>query len=353
MEDARTDTAFRFEGTWREFAPIAFTNLLLTIVTLGIYRFWATTRERRYLWGRTRFIGAPLEWTGTGVELLIGFLLVLVLLGLPLFAIQFVAQGMMMRGEIGAAGLLMFASYIALLYLYGLARYRTLRYRLSRTFWHGIRGGSDDKGWGYALTALWKTAVGAFVLGVFIPWSMTSLWNDRWGRLSFGSHRFEADANWRPIIGRFLLFYLLPIVGCVGGVAAVVGGAAASGPPSPEAFGMIAFGFFAAYLAIGVIAIVYYAAFLREAIGALRLNAVGFAFTARTLDWVKLLLGHIGLVIVTLGIGLIFIGYRNWAFFIRHLEATGEVELATLTQSTTEAPRQGEGLLDAFDVGAF
>lgn len=353
MDDKRADSAFRFEGTWREFAPIAFTNLLLTIVTLGIYRFWATTRERRFLWSRTGFIGAPLEWTGTGLELLIGFLLVLVLLGLPLFAIQFVAQGMMMRGEIGAAGLLMFVSYVALLYLYGLARYRTLRYRLSRTYWHGIRGGSDDKGWGYALTALWKTAVGAFVLGVFIPWSMTSLWNDRWGRLSFGSHRFEADASWRPIIGRFLLFYLLPVVGCLGGAAAVVGGAAASGPPGPAAFGMIALGIFAAYLAIGVIAIVYYAAFLREAIGALRLNAVGFAFTARTLDWIKLLLGHIGLVVVTLGIGLIFIGYRNWAFFIRHLEATGEVELATLTQSTTEAPRQGEGLLDAFDVGAF
>ncbi|RYY36921.1 MAG: DUF898 family protein, partial [Sphingomonadales bacterium] len=42
--------AFEFHGTWREFAPIAFTNLLLTIVTLGIYSFWARTRERQYLW---------------------------------------------------------------------------------------------------------------------------------------------------------------------------------------------------------------------------------------------------------------------------------------------------------------
>jgi uncharacterized membrane protein YjgN (DUF898 family) len=39
--------SFAFEGSWREYAPIAFTNLLLTIVTLGIYRFWATTRTRR------------------------------------------------------------------------------------------------------------------------------------------------------------------------------------------------------------------------------------------------------------------------------------------------------------------
>jgi hypothetical protein len=71
------------------------------------------------------------------------------------------------------------------------------------------------------------------------------------------------------------------------------------------------------------------------------------------MDWIKLILGHIGLVVVTLGIGLIFIGYRNWSFFIRHMEASGEIDLAGLTQSTTEEPRQGEGLLDAFDVGAF
>src|SRR3546814_5539729 len=57
---------FAFEGNWRDYAPIAFTNLLLTIVTLGIYRFWATTRTRRYLWANTRFIDDRLEWTGTG-----------------------------------------------------------------------------------------------------------------------------------------------------------------------------------------------------------------------------------------------------------------------------------------------
>src|SRR3546814_5837419 len=52
---------FAFEGNWRDYAPIAFTNLLLTIVTLGIYRFWATTRTRRYLWANTRFIDDRLE----------------------------------------------------------------------------------------------------------------------------------------------------------------------------------------------------------------------------------------------------------------------------------------------------
>ena len=45
--------------------------------------------------------------------------------------------------------------------------------------------------------------------------------------------------------------------------------------------------------------------------------------------------------------------FRNWRFFIRHLEAGGEVSLDAFTQSTTKSMRQGEGLLDAFDVGAI
>ncbi len=55
-QTGQPESAFRFHGTWQEFAGIAFPNLLLTIVTLGIYRFWATTREREYLWSKTDFI---------------------------------------------------------------------------------------------------------------------------------------------------------------------------------------------------------------------------------------------------------------------------------------------------------
>ena len=67
--------AIHFYGDWREYLPIAFTNFLLTVVTLGIYRFWATARERRYLWSRTTVIDDPLEWTGTGKEMFVGFVI--------------------------------------------------------------------------------------------------------------------------------------------------------------------------------------------------------------------------------------------------------------------------------------
>src|SRR3954452_24695509 len=72
--------AIRFTGNWREYLPIAITNALLIICTLGIYRFWATARQRRYLWSRTLVIDDSLEWTGTGREMFFGFLIVIAVL---------------------------------------------------------------------------------------------------------------------------------------------------------------------------------------------------------------------------------------------------------------------------------
>ncbi|MEO7241251.1 MAG: DUF898 family protein, partial [Sphingomicrobium sp.] len=159
---AGADRAIRFTGNWREYLPIAATNALLTIVTLGVYRFWATARQRRYLWSRTEVIDDNLEWSGTGKEMFLGFLIVVTIL-LPFFLfIQFLMPALVARGHSWAAGGILLLFYIGLIYLGGLARFRALRYRLSRSWWHGIRGGSDDPGWGFAAQYIGRHALSAF-----------------------------------------------------------------------------------------------------------------------------------------------------------------------------------------------
>ena len=360
------DSAFGFSGSWREYAPIAFTNLLLTIVTLGIYTFWARARTRRYLWSRTRFIDDRLEWTGTGLELFVGYLIAIVVFFVPLGVLQFIIQGVVMRGHPGAAVLLGAIIYLALIYLIGLAIFRALRYRLSRTLWHGIRGGSDDQGFAYGWQYFWRTPVGYLAIGLMVPWSMTTLWNRRWGAMSFVPMRFRADAQLRDIFGRYMIFYLSPtfvvlgllvIAAIVGGVGVLTGGISTTDAPGPGLVIALAIAaglfYLLFFVALGIVAMVYYSAFFREGVGKLTLGGLSFAFTARTKDFVLLYLGNVGLTIATLGIGYIFVPYRNWAFFVRHAEAFGDVTLDELTQSTTREPGQGEGLLDAFDVGAF
>lgn len=352
-------SAFRFEGTWQEFAPIAFTNLLLTIVTLGIYRFWATTRERQYLWSRSRFVDETLEWNGTGMELFIGFLLVLVLLVAPFFLLSQLAQAMVLRGQEQLGSLITLVSFVVFFYLAGVARFRALRYRLSRTRWRGIRGGSDDRGFRFGLSYMWKTIFGYLPLGLLIPWSMTSLWNERWSKMSFGPYGFEANADPVPVFKRFLLFYLMPFVFIIAGgtMAAAFMGMGSEAFDSPElAPGFIIaifVGILGIYLALGLIAVAFYAAFYREAVGATHWGDVQFEFNASTMDWFKLILGDVALVALTLGVGYIFLSYRHWKFFIVHMDARGEILLDELTQSQTATAGHGEGLLDAFDVGAI
>jgi uncharacterized membrane protein YjgN (DUF898 family) len=350
---AEPDSAFGFTGEWREFLPIALTNFLLTVVTLGIYRFWAKARERRYLWSRTRFIDDTLEWTGTGKEMFIGFLIVFLVLVPMFYAAQLAFEALVLRGYVREAGLLFLVLYGILFYLFGLAQFRALRYRLSRTWWHGIRGGSGNGGWAYGWQFLWKTIAGLMVAGLLVPWSMTSLWNDRWNEMSFGQHRFEAAADTDGLFARWLLVYLVPIVGIFVMLAGAAGSAMSGAPPGPAA--MVTFVALAIvfYLAFLLASLSYYAAFYRAVAGATSVAGLNFEFTARTRDWLKLILGNIALVVVTLGIGLLFLGYRNWSFVIRHMEATGEVNLDALLQSRTAATGDAEGLADAFDIGAI
>src|ERR1700722_1664932 len=58
-------------------------NYFLTLVTIGVYRFWAATKLRRYLWSNIEVAGDGLEYTGTGRELFLGFLVAMAVL-LPL-----------------------------------------------------------------------------------------------------------------------------------------------------------------------------------------------------------------------------------------------------------------------------
>jgi uncharacterized membrane protein YjgN (DUF898 family) len=352
---AAPDSAFEFTGRWTEYLPIALTNLLLTIVTLGIYRFWAKARERRYLWSRTRFIDDSLEWTGTGKEMFIGFVIVMVVLLPAFFAIQFALQALALRGQVLLAGLLIIALYVGLFYLIGVAQFRALRYRLSRSWWHGIRGGSDDGGWEFGLKYIGKTLLGLIPFGLLVPWSMVSLWNDRWNRMSFGQNPFDASATTDGLFGRWLLVYLVPFAGVIVMSIGMVGimSSVGSGRDPTAAMGTVFLFLIGFYLAIILVTLSYYALFYRQVAAATSVAGIEFAFTAHTMDWLKLILGTIGLIIVTLGFGLMFVGYRNWSFIVRHMEATGEVNLDLLKQSQTRAPGDAEGLADAFDIGAI
>lgn len=353
--EAEGPRAIQFTGSWREYLPIAVTNALLCIVTLGIYRFWASARQRRYLWSRTMFIDDCLEWSGTGKEMFLGFLIVLCFL-IPFYLFfQFAFPALIARGKPEAAFGVVSLFELGLFYLAGFARFRALRYRLSRSWWHGIRGGSDDPGWNYGGEYLGRYLLTFMTMFIIFPWAATRLWNSRWNAMSFGQLKFRTDMNAEGLKRYWALLYGFPFLAII---IAAVGGIALLGNANgePEHWRLITFavlivGFI--YLGLPLLTLNFFAAFYRKAADSLELGDLRFGFDATTWDWLKLALGTLGLIIVTLGFGLTYAGYRNWSFMVRHLHVYGDVDVSMLEQSTTHAPTEAEGFADAFDIGAI
>lgn len=352
--------AFRFEGSWREYLPIALVNLLLTIVTIGVFRFWATARERRYLWSRTVLFEDPLEWQGKGLELFLGTLLALPFFAVPVYALQLGVQALIGSKHEYWAYAVMIGSYLILYYMTGVARFRALRYRLSRTSWRGIRGGSDENGLAYGVTFVWKKLAGYVPLALAVPWSMISLWNQRFRAMSFGSLPFEANAEVRPIMKPYYLCYLVPFFLAVVGVVELIQRGTWLGhvyiyadAPLWMTLTMYVLIAISIYWLIAIIGLAYYSAFMREAVGGLSLGGARFGFNASAGQWMTLFLVDFLIVFLTLGIGWFFLGYRHWKFFADHVEIRGEIDVDSLTQTRTKRSSHGEGLMDALDIGAF
>jgi len=67
--------ALRFNGSGSEYFKIWIVNILLTIITLGIYYPWAKVRNRRYFYANATLSGRSFEYHATGKQLFIGFLI--------------------------------------------------------------------------------------------------------------------------------------------------------------------------------------------------------------------------------------------------------------------------------------
>lgn len=66
---------FYFYGTGSEYFRIWIVNLLLTIITLGIYSPWAKVRRLRYFYGNTELNDEPFDFTANPKRILIGRLI--------------------------------------------------------------------------------------------------------------------------------------------------------------------------------------------------------------------------------------------------------------------------------------
>ena len=212
---APTLSKVRFLGKDAPYWRLLIRGALLLICTLGIYRFWLTTDIRRFLWGNTEIAGDHLEYTGTALELLVGFLIAIAIL-LPINILFFLAA--LDLGLIGKLSGVMAFTLLALLGQFAI--YRARRYRLSRTVYRGVRFYQTGSAWAYAFYAVLWWALIALTFGLAYPWAQKSLERFKMRRTYYGDLPGYFEGSALALFLRGLPLWLLVIGPLLGGIAA-------------------------------------------------------------------------------------------------------------------------------------
>jgi uncharacterized membrane protein YjgN (DUF898 family) len=162
----------RFLGESHDYWRLLSRDAVPLIATLGLYRFWVANDIRRFLWSNTEIAGDELEYTGDPLELLVGFLVLVVIL-CPLFAAASLA--ILASGQVLVATVFNYAAVVCLAPLALLALYQARRYRLSHTLFRGLRFRQTGSAWLYALKTAGWFIINVLTLGLTYPLARKSL----------------------------------------------------------------------------------------------------------------------------------------------------------------------------------
>lgn len=176
---------FEFKGTAFQYFGIWIVNLLLIIITLGIYSAWAKVRTKRYFYGNTLLDGSPFDYLANPISILKGWgIAVVVLLAYNLLTNVFPVTSL----------LLVPLMLIALPWVI----VRAMRFRARNSAWRNIRFGFKK-----AYAEAFKVFIGVQLLmvlslGLLLPYyyyviSRFMVTNSGYGTTQFSFHARPKD----------------------------------------------------------------------------------------------------------------------------------------------------------------
>ncbi|MEJ6847036.1 YjgN family protein [Sinorhizobium fredii] len=171
-----------FTGSGKKYFGIWIVNVLLTIVTLGIYSAWAKVRRNRYFYGNTVLLGRGFEYHARGGQILIGRLIVFAYLIIYNILLTFVPLA-------GIALLLLFLCFVPWLVARG------LRFSARVTSYRNVRFDFVGRAGGAFLAFIVGPVIAALTLGILAP--LASRWTYRYigNNLRYGQKAFSTDPS--------------------------------------------------------------------------------------------------------------------------------------------------------------
>lgn len=288
-------------------------NVLLGMLTLGVYRFWGKTRVRQYLWSRVSFDNEGFEYTGRGSELFRSFLGALGILACLITTSEGLEYGLLLVAP-GFERTVTVAFSLALYLLAGLSAYSAQRYLLSHTCWRSIRFGLSGSSGTYAKKLLYTQLLNVLTLGLYTPFRRNQLMSYRLNNTWFGSEQLVYDGKGQDLFHHFLLTYLLMI----------------------PTFGFVWFW--------------YKAEEYRYIAAHTQLQNARFAATVSARQLMHLTLGNWLLLACTVGLAYPLVLLRKARVLCLHLVVDGPVAYEAITQCGQPIVPVGEGLAGVFGL---
>jgi len=350
--------------TWvdppRGFLGLSLLNGALRILTLGVYHFWGKTEVRQRIWAAIRLDGEPLEYRGTGAELLRGFLIVFFLILLPLGLAGLVAS-LLLSTSNTSRGAYELAAWSLLFLLSGLGIHRARRYRLSRTRWRGIRAGLSGGSAPFAWTYLWTMLLVPLTFGWILPWRTVRLQKALMSETCFGDKTFTFTGRAGPLYKRFWLVWVSAIILFI--IAAALIGVALSldmahglptfNRPSAGRIAAIAGIVFGGLLIFAMIRAWYTTRVLNYFAEETRFDGARFRLAVRVGSFVWLTASNYLIRVLSLGFLSPIAEARAMRYIVERLTVEGDIAWGQVGQNPDLLLKSGEGLAEAFNVDAF
>ncbi|MCX8567878.1 YjgN family protein [Aminobacter sp. MET-1] len=200
---------FSFTGTPREYFGIWIVNVLLTILTLGIYSAWAKVRRQRYFYGNTHLAGATFDYHALPWRILVGRIIVVAMLVSYNVVVNFFP----------VFGLLVFAIFLFAIPWFIM---RGLRFNARVTSYRNVRFDFTGGYWG----AFMAYIVGGLLIylsaGLLTPISSRWMWHYMLGNLRYGGRPIECDPRLNKLYGQMWLPAFILIGGGIIGFGIVM-----------------------------------------------------------------------------------------------------------------------------------
>lgn len=332
-----------FSGRAGEYFGIWFVNLLLSIVTLGIYSAWAKVRTERYFYANTRLAGASFEYLASPIAILKG---------------RLIAYAVVIAMAVSSK----FAPflYVALAFGVGILVPAlivwSLRFRARNSAWRGLSFRFDESaGAAYGPFMLWAWLTG-LSLSLLYPVMKKRqhafvVEGHRYGTRRF-AYQGETSAYYEPygiaVALWFLLFVAIGVMGVMAGTAAAAD--AAPTPPKPTAatYAIIA----AVYLGAFAVMILLRVRYTNLLWNSSRLESHRFESTLRTRDMLWLYGSNLVAIVCTLGLAVPWAMVRLARYRAEHfaLHANGSIDDFVAASENRYGAGSAE-LVDALDVG--